>query len=75
MPTNERLIDAAEPIAQAIKSAADIRRSHLVDKAIDPQGRPVIEGWDFIPVRSPDGSTWRIRVSDGGVITASKVTP
>ncbi len=74
MPINERHIDAAMPIARAIASPEDIRRAIRVDQAIDHDGTPNLKGRSFLPLQSPDGSTWRIRVSNTGVITATKVT-
>ena len=74
MATSERLIDAAEPIARAIKSSADIRRDRLVDRAIDPQGRPVLDDRDFLELTSPDGTVWRIRVDNSGNLTTTQVT-
>lgn len=75
MPINERLIAAAMPLARALKSDEDIRRAIRVDQAIDHDGKANLHGRDFLPLQSPDGSTWRIRVSNTGVMTATKVVP
>ena len=75
MPIDERLVDAATPLARALRPPEDIRRAHRVDRAIDTQGRVKLEDRDFLPLRSPDGSLWRIRVSNTGTLTATKVTP
>lgn len=74
MPIDERLIDAAMPLVRALRTPDDIRRAHRVDKAIDTQGRATLDDRDFYPIRSPDGALWRIRVSNTGALTATKVT-
>lgn len=74
MPLNERLIVAAMPLVRAFKSDEDIRRAIRVDQAIDHDGTPNLKGRNFLPLQSPDGSAWRIRVSNTGAITATKVT-
>lgn len=49
-----------------------IRRQRRVDRAIDETGKVIIDPPDFARIRSPDGSVWRIKVSNTGVITATK---
>ena len=75
MVTTNRLEQALEPLAADIRSRDDITRAHRVDRAIDAQGHVKLEDRDFLPLRSPDGSLWRIRVSNTGALTATKVTP
>lgn len=72
MPINERLVDAAMPIARMMRTPADAERARRVERGLDAQGRPVLDDRDFLPLRSPDGSVWRIRVDNSGVITATK---
>lgn len=72
MPINEALVKAAEPLVGTLRRREDIDRARRVERAIDNTGAVILEGRDFIPVRSPDGSTWRIRVSNTGVISATK---
>jgi mRNA-degrading endonuclease RelE of RelBE toxin-antitoxin system len=49
-----------------------IRRQRRVDRAIDESGKVIIDPPDFSRQRSPDGSIWRIKVGNTGVITATK---
>ena len=58
-----RLGEAGGPLQPRIQSEIANHLSY-VDRAL--------EGRDYLPVRSPDGSTWRIRVDNAGVITATK---
>ncbi len=44
-----------------------IRRQRRVDRAIDEGGNVIINPPDFSRQRSPDGSVWRLKVSDAGV--------
>lgn len=69
MPIDERLITAAEPLASVIFPAEKARREHELEQAV----KQLVEGRDFLPLRSPDGSLWRIRVSNTGALTATKV--
>lgn len=71
---NERLIAAAGPIVRALKSRQDIDRARRVDQAIDSRGNPIISGWPFLELRSPNGTLWRIRVDDAGNVHTSHVT-
>ena len=48
-----------------------IRRQRRVDRAIDETGKPVLDNFDFIPIRSPNGQRWRIKVSNTGVISVT----
>lgn len=51
-----------------------IKRDRRVDLAVTNDGKPVLSGRTFLPVQSPDGSVWRITVSNTGVIAATKET-
>ncbi len=74
MADNERLVKAAGPIVRAMHSPESVRRAQRVDRAIDNAGRVIQEPRPFVRLRSPDGSVWRLKVSDAGAITATKET-
>lgn len=59
-------------LAATLIPAEAIKRDRRVDMAVTNDGKPVLTGRTFLPVLSPDGSTWRITVSNTGVITATK---
>jgi len=40
---NERLIAAAEPIVRVMKTREDFRRAERIERAIDQQGKPIVE--------------------------------
>ena len=75
MRSDEELETATIRLGGVLVTADDMRRARRVERAIDAQGRPNLEGLDFIPLRSPDGSTWRIRVDNAGALSASKEVP
>ncbi len=72
---SERLDRACEELVGLVRPSEDIQRNQRVDRAVDTDGRVDLSGRDFLPVKSPDGSTWRIRVDNSGTLTATKVTP
>ncbi len=59
-------------LAETLIPPDAIRRDRRVDLAVTNDGKPVLTGRTFLPVQSPDGSVWRITVSNTGVITATK---
>lgn len=69
----EQLRQAARSLSRAISVAQETSITRRTERALDNQGQVVLGYRDFLPIRSPDGSLWRIRVSDTGVITAHKV--
>lgn len=69
---NDALVDAAMPIVRALKPREDIQRARRVEMAIAPDGTAIDNAPPFRRLTSPDGSVWRIRVSNTGVITATK---
>ena len=69
MAVDETLIKAAMPLARVISDPDTKRR---VERAIANDGSVILDGRDFLPLRSPDGSVWRIRVDNAGVISATK---
>ena len=72
MPINERLVDAARPMVEALMPRESFDRARRVERGLDNQGRPIIDPRDFFSLRSPDGSVWRVRISDTGVLSAIK---
>ena len=72
MAADETLIKAAMPLARRYAEHALTRRK--VDRAIGDDGTLAIEAFDFIPLRSPDGSIWRGRIDDTGTLTWTKET-
>jgi hypothetical protein len=72
MAIDETLVDLWEPVVRRIRPAREIDQERRVDRAIDASGNPVLENLPFLSVRSPDGSVWRIKVSNSGVITTAK---
>ncbi|MDQ3654106.1 MAG: hypothetical protein M3457_03360 [Chloroflexota bacterium] len=70
--TIEETVDLLSPSAAELLPKDAIRRQRRVDRAIDDAGRIIIDPPDFSRQRSPDGSVWRIKVSNTGVITATK---
>jgi len=71
MAVSDELIRAAEPLARLIHDPATKRK---VERAIAEDGQVILDGRDYLPLRSPDGSVWRIRVDNAGTITATKET-
>jgi len=74
MTDNERLVAAAGPIVRALRPPDDIRRARRVDRVIDTAGRVINEARTFVRLQSPDGSVWRVKVTDAGAITTTKET-
>lgn len=66
MPLNERLVDAAAPIARMMRTPADVDRARRIERGLDNEGRPVLEPREFIAMRAPDGSVWRYRIDNSG---------
>lgn len=67
--------DARESIrslAETLIPTDAIRRERRVDTAITNDGKPVLTGRTFLPLVSPDGTVWRITVSNSGVLTATE---
>lgn len=72
MSSSERLVDAAMPIINAMRPREDYDRARRVEAGLDNEGRPIIDNRDFLPLRSPDGSVWRVRISNTGVLSAKR---
>lgn len=72
MPTNEALIKAAEPLARVLKPREQFDVHRRVNRAIDNAGRVIQDAQPFIRLQSPDGSVWRVKVSDAGALSAVK---
>lgn len=75
MSTNDDLETATIRLAATLEPASALQRARRVDRAISADGRPILEGRDYLPLRSPDGATWRVRVDNAGVLTATKEAP
>ena len=69
--SDQQIVNALMPAVEAMK-ADDIRRGQRVDRRIGDDSLLIIEPPVFWRTRSPDGSIWRIKVSNTGAITASK---
>lgn len=74
MPITEGQAEAARKIMESILPPEHYDRARRVDRGLDNQGHPVIDPRDFMSLRSPDGSVWRVRVSNTGVLTTKKET-
>lgn len=74
MAASEELVSKAEGMARLIRPAAEIERARRIERAIDASGNPVLDDLHALSLRSPDGSLWRIRVDNAGVLTTRKVT-
>jgi len=68
----EETVDLLSASAAELLPKDAIRRQRRVDRAIDETGKVIIDPPDFSRQRSPDGSVWRIKVSNTGVITTVK---
>jgi hypothetical protein len=74
MPINERHIAAVGPIAELLVTQEDVDARQRVFRAIDPDGTvdPGVQPW--FRLRSPDGSVWRVKVTNAGALTTTKET-
>ena len=72
MPVNERHVDAARGILDSLFKQEHYDRARKVDRGLDNEGKPVIDPRDFLSLRSPDGSVWRVRIDNAGVLSAKK---
>lgn len=63
-----------DQLARALITNEDLQRAERVERGLDNQGNPVLEGRDFIPLRDENGDVWRIRINSSGTIRATKVT-
>lgn len=70
---NNDITGAALDFVRAVTNNEDYTRARKVDQAITADGKPNLEGRDFLPLRAPDGSTWRIRVNSDGTLRTAKV--
>lgn len=73
MTSRGSLQAAVQDLVRTLIPGEDIQRARRVDHGLDNAGKPILDGRDFLPLRSPDGSVWRIRISDTGMISAKKV--
>lgn len=74
MTMNERLDDIVSPLAERLLPRENVDALRRVNRGLDNQGRPILDHLDFIPLRSPDGSVWRVRIDNAGVLSAKKVS-
>lgn len=69
--SDQQLADALMPAVAAL-AEAPIRMAMRYERAHDEQGNNLSEPPMFLRVRSDDGSIWRLKVSNAGVITPVK---
>ena len=74
MAATEDLIKAAEPFAQTVRSAEILDLERRADYALDNQGNVIDRARTFIRLQSPDGSVWRVKIDNAGVLSPSKET-
>ena len=72
MTVRDEQVDAAMPLARALVTRERVQRDTAVDRALAPDGSPR-QAPEFVAIKSPDGSVWRVRVSNSGTLTATKV--
>jgi len=68
----EETVDLLSASAAELLPKDAIRRQRRVDRAIDETGKVIIDPPIFSRQRSDDGSIWRIKVSNTGVVTTVK---
>lgn len=64
--SDQQIVNELMPAVEAMK-ADDIRRGQRVDRRIGADSLLIIEPPMFWRTRSPDGSIWRLKVSNTGV--------
>jgi hypothetical protein len=69
-----RLEKAVESLAARIVSPERIDAERRVRTAINSAGEVIQTPRPFILLRSPDGSVWRVKVSDTGALSSVKVS-
>jgi hypothetical protein len=69
MPS-EAVIKAAESYIREERDQFDVNRR--VNRAIANDGRVIQTAEPFFRLRSPDGSVWRVKIDNAGVLTPSK---
>lgn len=70
----EGQVDAALGMLTTLQPKQMFDESRRLNRAVTADGRPNLAGLDFLELRSPDGSTWRLRIDNAGVATWKKVT-
>ena len=75
MRGRDPLDNAASRLAAAVLTPEDAEAQRRARQGIDPHGRPVLEGRDFIPLLSTPGKKrMRLRVADDGTVYATEET-
>lgn len=69
--SDQQIVNELMPAVEAMK-ADDIRRGQRVDRRIGADSLLIIEPPMFWRTRSPDGSIWRIKISNTGVLSTAK---
>ncbi len=67
-----RLDKPAMAIVRALTPDGYYDQARKVNQGIANDGRPIIEAFDFIPMRSAAGSLWRVRIDDNGNLLPGK---
>lgn len=65
---SERLDRVAQKLARVVIPDKTLDAVERTMRATDNQGNIIISGRDFIPLRSPDGTIWRVRVANDGTL-------
>ncbi len=69
--SEQQIVNEMMPAVEAI-AADHIQRGQRVDRRIGADSLLIIEPPVFWRTRSPDGSIWRIKVSNTGVMSTAK---
>lgn len=72
MRISEDLLKSGEPTIRVLRPREDFDRARRVERAIDNAGHVIQKPQSFVRLASPDGSVWRVKVSNTGALSAVK---